>query len=255
MSSIPCGTAIPQTFTKDPIYLDTLRRFVPRAEALGYDSLWVGEQIIGESPLLEPNTILAYAAALSSKIRLGSSILLLLQRNPVQLAKALATLDQLSNGRVILGVGIGGPQLRPDVFNFVNDNRPRRFIEMLDVIKALWTQPKATVTGEYWHFENVAMEPKPVQKPHPPIWFGAREPVALRRAVRHGDGWMGAGSSSSADFVKQFETIRKLLDEAGRDPAGFAISKRVYMAVDNDRARAERRLKEWFHLRYRNADM
>jgi probable F420-dependent oxidoreductase len=255
MSSIPCGIGIPQAFDRSPIDIDQIRRFVPRAEALGFDSLWVQEQIVGEPPVLEPNTLLTYAAALSSKVKLGSSILLLLQRNPVQLAKALATLDQLSQGRVILGVGIGGPQLRPDVFNFSIEHKSRLFVEMLDVIKALWTQREATVKGQFWHFEKVAMEPKPIQKPHPPIWFGAREPVALKRAVRHGDGWMGAGSTSSADFITQLDTVRKFLDEAGRDPSTFAISKRVYLAIDNDRQRAERRLREWFAERYRNAEM
>jgi alkanesulfonate monooxygenase SsuD/methylene tetrahydromethanopterin reductase-like flavin-dependent oxidoreductase (luciferase family) len=99
------------------------------------------------------------------------------------------------------------------------------------------------------------MEPKPLQKPHPPLWFGAREPIALKRAVRHGDGWMGAGSSSSADFVKQVGEIRRFLDESKRDPATFALSKRVYLAIDDDRARAERRLRDWFGMRYKNADM
>ena len=99
------------------------------------------------------------------------------------------------------------------------------------------------------------MEPRPVQKPHPPLWFGARDEVGLKRAVRHGDGWMGAGSSSSADFVRGVGIVQRLLDEAQRDPATFAISKRVYLAVDDDRARAERRLREWFGARYKNADM
>ena len=99
------------------------------------------------------------------------------------------------------------------------------------------------------------MEPKPVQKPHPPIWFGARSESALRRAVRHGDGWMGAGSSSSDDFVKQYGQLQRFLDESQRDPASFTISKRVYVAVDNDRGRAEKRLREWFGIRYKNADM
>jgi len=99
------------------------------------------------------------------------------------------------------------------------------------------------------------MEPKPVQQPHPPLWFGAREAIALRRAVRHGDGWMGAGSSSSADFVRQAAEIRRFLEEAQRDPATFAISKRVYIAIDQDHRRAEKRLREWFGVRYKNADM
>ena len=111
------------------------------------------------------------------------------------------------------------------------------------------------MSGEFWRFENVAMEPKPAQKPHPPLWFGAREAVALKRAARLGDGWMGAGSSSSADFVKQAELLRRFLDEAKRDPNEFPISKRVYIAVDDDRARAERRLRDWFGMRYKNADM
>lgn len=122
-------------------------------------------------------------------------------------------------------------------------------------MKALWTQPRATMSGEFWRFENVAMEPKPAQKPHPPLWFGAREAVALKRAARLGDGWMGAGSSSSADFVKQAELLRRFLDEVKRDPNEFPISKRVYIAVDDDRARAERRLRDWFGMRYKNADM
>jgi alkanesulfonate monooxygenase SsuD/methylene tetrahydromethanopterin reductase-like flavin-dependent oxidoreductase (luciferase family) len=176
-------------------------------------------------------------------------------RNPLQLAKSLASLDQLSQGRLIVGVGIGGPHIPEAAFGVNPERRARRFVEALQVMKALWTQPRATVSGDFWRFEKIAMEPKPVQQPHPPIWFGAREEVALRRAVRHGDGWMGAGSSSSADFVHQYETLRRLLDEAGRDPATFAISKRVYLAVDDDRDRAGRRLREWFAARYRSADM
>ena len=122
-------------------------------------------------------------------------------------------------------------------------------------MKALWTQPSAAMSGEFWRFADVAMEPKPAQQPYPPLWFGARDAVALRRAARLGDGWMGAGSSSSADFVKQAELLRRFLDEERRDPDKFAISKRVYLAIDNDRARAERRLREWFGMRYKNADM
>jgi alkanesulfonate monooxygenase SsuD/methylene tetrahydromethanopterin reductase-like flavin-dependent oxidoreductase (luciferase family) len=119
----------------------------------------------------------------------------------------------------------------------------------------LWTQPAATMEGEFWHFENVAMEPKPAHKPHPPLWFGARAAVALKRAARLGNGWMGAGSSSSADFVMQAEQLRGFLDEAKRDPKEFTVSKRVYIAIDDDRARAERRLRDWFGMRYKNADM
>jgi probable F420-dependent oxidoreductase len=249
----PCGIAIPQTFSSSPVNIQLIREFLLKAETLEYDSLWVQEQILGDYPLLEPVSLLTYAAALTSRLRLGTSVLLTVLRNPVQLAKNLSSLDQLSQGRLTVGVGIGG-HVPESIFGLSSEHRVRRFLEGLQVMKALWTQPRATVAGTFWRFENIPMEPKPVQKPHPPIWFGAREPVALQRAVRHGDGWMGAGVSSSADFIQQVGLVRRFLDEAQRDPTTFPISKRVYLAVDNDRDRAERRLREWFGLRYKNAD-
>jgi probable F420-dependent oxidoreductase len=250
---IPCGIAIPQTSA--PAEVGFIRNFLGRAEALGYDSLWVQEQILGDSPMLEPITLLTFAAALTARVRLGTSVILPITRNPIHLAKALSSLDQLSHGRVTLGVGMGGPQVPEAAFGIAKENRSRRFVEVLQVTKALWTQPRATFAGEFWKFENVAMEPKPLQKPHPPIWFGARDEIALRRTVRHGDGWMGAGSSTAADFVKQSTMLRRLLEDAQRDPAKFPISKRVYLALDDNRERAERRLREWFGARYQNAEM
>jgi probable F420-dependent oxidoreductase len=249
----PCGIAIPQT--NSPVDARSIRRFLEGAKELGYESAWVQEQIISDSPILEPVTLLAYAAALTSKVRLGTAVLLTVVRNPVQLAKSLASLDQLSQGRLTVGVGIGGPHVPEAVFGVSSERRARRFVEGLQVMKALWIQPRASFSGDFWRLENVSMEPKPLQKPHPPLWFGARESVALKRAVRHGDGWMGAGSSSSADFINQAGEVRRFLDDAKRDPATFAISKRVYLAIDDDRARAERRLSEWFGVRYKNAEM
>lgn len=253
--TISFGIGIPQIFHDFSSAASYLGRFVPRAETLGFEGLWVQEQIIGDAPALEPVTLITYAAALSSRIRLGTSVLITVVRNPVQLAKSLASLDQLSNGRITVGVGIGGPHIPEAVFGVGSEHRGQRFVEGLQVMKVLWTQARASMSGKFWRFADVAMEPKPAQKPHPPLWFGAREPVALHRAARLGDGWMGAGSSSSADFVKQFELLRRFLDEERRDPDKFVISKRVYLAVDNDRQRAERRLREWFGVRYGFADM
>jgi probable F420-dependent oxidoreductase len=254
MSSIACGVAIPQAFTSS-VDIELIRKCLSRAEVLGFDSLWVQEQIISDSAILEPVTLLTYAAALTSKARLGSSVLLTVIRNPVQLAKSLATLDQLSHGRLTVGVGIGGAHVPERVFGVSCERRARRFVEGLQVMKALWTQRRASINGEFWQFEDVPMEPKPVQQPHPPLWFGARDAIGLRRAVRHGQGWMGAGSSSSADFVQQIGLLRRFLDDEKRDPAQFSVSKRVYIAIDNNRNRAERRLKEWFAVRYKRAEM
>jgi len=251
----PCGIAIPQSAGSLPVQAPFLQQFLSKAETLGYDSLWVQEQILSDAPLLEPVTLLTYAAALTSKVRLGTAVLLTVIRNPVQLAKSLSSLDHLSQGRLTVGVGIGGARVPEAVFGVASERRARRFIEGLQVLKALWTQSRATIEGDFWRFTNVAMEPKPLQKPHPPLWIGAHTAIGLKRAVRYGDGWMGAGSSSSADFVRSIGLVRQFLEETGRDPATFPISKRVYIAVDDDRDRAERRLREWFAIRYKNADM
>ena len=249
-----CGFSIPQTF-EHSVDVELIRKFVVRAEQLGYESLWVQEQMITDVAILEPVALLTYVAALTSSVRLGTAVLLTVVRNPVELAKTLATIDQLSRGRVIVGVGIGGPTTPHEIFGVPREHRARRFVEGLKVMKALWTQPKATVSGDFWNFTDVPMEPKPAQKPHPPIWFGARTELGLKRAVRLADGWMGPGSSSSSEFVKHMELVRRLLEQAKRDPATFSISKRVYIAVDDDREVAEQRLRRWFGARYKSPDM
>ena len=252
--NIPCGISIPQDFINRPVDMQLVRDYVQKAETLGYDSLWVQESIVGNVPILEPISLLNYVAALTSRVRLGTSVMLLVLRNPVQLAKSLSSLDQMSYGRLTAGIGIGG-HVPEAIFGLPSERRIRRFVEAIQVMKALWTEPQASVNGTYWTFKDVSMEPKPVQQPHPPLWFGARQAPALKRAVQHGNGFMGAGSSSTADFIQQYGLVQQFLDEAQRDPATFAISKRVYLAVDTDRVRAEKRLREWFGIRYRNADM
>lgn len=250
----PCGIAIPQDFINRPVDMPLVKTFVANAEQRGYDSLWVQEQIVGNVPILEPVTLLSYVAALTTTLRLGTSVMLTVLRNPVQLAKSLASLDQMSQGRLTVGIGIGG-HVPESIFGYSSKRRVRRFVEGLTVMKALWTQPRATVNGHFWQFKDIAMAPKPVQKPHPPVWFGARQEAALKRAVQHGNGFMGAGSSSTADFIHQYGLLQRFLDQAGRDPKTFTVSKRVYIAVDDDRERAERRLRDWFGIRYKNADM
>ena len=256
--STSCGIAMPQVFINTPVDIRLIRDFLLQAETLAYDSVWVHEQIIGDFAILEPVSLLNFAAALTSRLRLGTSVLLTVLRNPVQLAKSLSTLDHLSRGRLTVGIGlgVGGSGAGNDsIFGATDGRRVRRFVEGIEVMKALWTEPGASFQGSFWRFQEVAMEPKPVQKPHPPIWFGAHREPALRRAVKYGDGWMGAGSSSTTTFIKESALLRRLLDEARRDPATFTVSKRVYIAVDDDRQRAERRLREWFAVRYKNSEV
>ena len=254
IGTTPCGIAIPQVVDGGAVDLKHIRAFVERADVLGYESVWTQEALFGNSAILEPLSVLSHASALTSRMRLGVSVMLTTLRNPVQLAKALATLDHLCAGRLDVGVGAGG-HVDEAIFGYSKERRIRRFTEGLEVMKALWTQDVAQVSGTFWNFEGIAMEPKPVQKPYPPIWFGARSEPGLKRAVRLGDAWMGAGSSSIEDFRQHVDQLRTCLEQSNRDPASFRVSKRVYVAIDDDRDRAERRLREWFGLRYGNAGM
>lgn len=253
----PCGIELPQVFFDGPVDMEHIRQFAGKAETLGYDSLWLQERIIGDFAILEPVTLLSYVAAVTTRLRLGTSVILLPLRNPVQLAKAYSTLDVMSGGRAVMGVGLGGGHLgsHEEVFGYARQGRVTRFTEAVQIMKLLWTEQLASFQGRYWNFKDVSMEPKPMQKPHLPVIFGGHHENALRRAVKHADGWMGAGSSSSASFIRESARIRGFLDEAKRDPATFHFAKRVYLAVDNDKARGERRIKEWFAKRYKNADL
>src|SRR6266545_4397505 len=220
-----------------------LRAYLTRAEALGFDSAWTMEQILGTMPTLGPIETMTYAAACTERIRLGCVVFVTPLHSPVHLAKSLSSLDQLSRGRIEVGVGTGGRSRMFSAFEVdPDDGLVARFTEGLRLMKALWTEPQVTFDGRFWRLEGAMMEPKPFQKPHPPIWFGGGAPAALRRAVRHGDGFIGAGSTTTADFSGQVETVRRELAGQGRDPGGFEIAKRVYIAVDDDAAHARQRM-------------
>lgn len=247
---VQLGLALPQTFLQGQVDERRLREFLTRADTLSFHSVWVVEQILGTLASLEPVTLLTWAAALTQRVRLGSAVLLTALRSPLHLAKSLATLDQLSAGRLIVGVGLGGdPKVYP-AFGLDPKRRAARFAEGLGLMKRLWTEPRVSFAGEFWRLDDAAMEPKPLQKPHPPVWFGAHHPDALRRTVEMGDGFMGAGSIATAAFAAEVDRLRGLLADAGRDPERMAVGKRVYIAIDRDRDRARRRLEEWFGAFY-----
>ena len=238
------GIAIPQIVADGTFDPAGLRSYLNRAESLGFTSAWTMEQVLGYGPMLGPAETMAFAAALSDRIRLGCVVFVTPMHNPVHLAKSLSTLDQLSRGRLEVGVGIGGGFRPVAAFGVDPSSLVARFNEGLQLMKALWTEPQTTFDGRFWQLVGAAMEPKPYQKPHPPIWFGASHPDALRRAARHGDGFFGAGSSTTAAFAEQVPVVRAALAEFGRDPASFRIAKRVYIAVDDDAARAQQRMAD-----------
>ena len=249
------GIASPHIFADGNVDMDLVRRYAVRAEALGYASLWTQERVTGTQTSLDPITFLSYLAGQTTRVRLGVSVFVLPRHNPVHLAKQLASLDQLSGGRLIVGVGLGGNAAELPMYGMSPERRVRRFIEHVEIMKALWTQSPASYAGDFYSFDGVSIAPQPVQKPHPPLWFGASAEPAVRRALRLGDGWTGAGSAGREAFSENVERVKGWLAEEGRDPASFPISKRVYLAIDDDEERARRRLKEWFAFYYGNAEL
>jgi probable F420-dependent oxidoreductase len=234
--------AIPQFYADGEFDPAAFRAYLTRAEELGFDSAWTQEQLLGSWNQFAPIEAMTYAAACTQRLRLGCVVFVSTLYSPVHLAKSLSTLDQLSRGRIEIGVGTGG-QVRPFAAFGVDPARyVARFTEGIALMKALWTQPRITFHGEFWQLQDAAMEPKPFQKPYPPLWFGAASEPALRRAVRLGDGFFGAGSSPTVRFAEQVAVVRAALAEAGRPAESFPIAKRVYVAIDDDAGRARARM-------------
>ncbi|HVR00256.1 MAG TPA: LLM class flavin-dependent oxidoreductase [Mycobacterium sp.] len=228
-----------------------LRSYLERAEQLGYVAGWTLEQTIGEAPLLAPLEVLAYSAACTERLRLGVAVLVSSLHDPLQLAAAATAVDRLSHGRLDLGVAPGGGFRQFAAFGVEKDTFVRRFTEGLELMKAAWSdEPRVTFHGRFRQVEDQPIQPKPVQRPHPPIWFGGQAPKALARAVRHGDAFLGAGSSTTANFAEAVKTVRRELAKQGKDATRFPIGKRVYLMVDDDADRARERVLAGLHRIY-----
>jgi probable F420-dependent oxidoreductase len=235
--------AIPQYARESNFDEQAFRAHLARIEELGvFESGWVQEQVLGASGSLAALQTLTYAAACTHKLRLGCAVFVLPLHNPLHLAKAISSLDCLSHGRVEVGFATGGA-FRPFAAFGVDPDKPvAKFNEALALMKACWTEPQIDFEGRFWNLQGATMEPKPVQKPYPPVWFGGSAPAGMRRAARHGDGFMGAGSQTTAAYKEQVALVKQELEALNRDPAGFRFGKRVYVHVDDDRALARQRL-------------
>jgi alkanesulfonate monooxygenase SsuD/methylene tetrahydromethanopterin reductase-like flavin-dependent oxidoreductase (luciferase family) len=233
------GIAIPQSFADGAFSPEAFRSYFERAEQLGFDSAWAQDQALGlgPAPHFGPVEAMTYAAACTSRIRLGCAVFVSTLYNPVHLAKSLSSLDQLSGGRVEIGLASGGRERPFAAFGISPDRYIARFSEGIELMKELWSRPRVTFDGDFWQLDGAIMEPKPFQKPYPPLWLGGSAPAALRRAVRLGDGFFGAGSTPTEAFAQQAVAVRA-------ERPDFPIAKRIYIAIDPDAARARRRINE-----------
>jgi probable F420-dependent oxidoreductase len=251
--AIPFGMSLPHR-SLDRIDEPVVRQVAQRAEALGFSDLWVTNNTLDEAGCFDSLTVLTYAAALTTTIRLGVSVMVLPTYHPIHVAHQVATLDHLSNGRAILGVGLGREEEYVP-FQVPPARRVRRFTESVALMKALWAESHVTYRGEIFDVEDVTLGTKPVQTPHPPIWVGSHHPAAVRRAAAIADGWMGAGGSSTDAFASAVPMLHAALADAGRDPAAFPISKRVFMSVHERPDAAQAEVHHWFSGVYHNPDL
>ena len=209
--------------------------FGPLAEALGYDSVWVMDHLfnngyirerLDNKPYYHPLATLSYLSATTSKVLLGTSVLVLPYHNPVDLAKYTATLDQMSGGRVTLGVGVGAMTEEFEALGIPMSERGSLTNECIRIMKELWTNEAPSYHSRGWNFDELRFSPKPVQQPHIPLWIGGSSPGALRRAARLGDGWHPSGATPE-DYAVGKEQIVALAEAAGRDPDSLTWSARV----------------------------
>ena len=252
------GIALPQAFPDGPAEPGMIVRFAQRAEVLGYGSLWVQDRLMGHATWLEPLNLLSFVASATATIRLGVATLPLPWHNPVRLAKSLVTLDQLSGGRLTVGLSLGGTYLNDTVVGAVPERRLPAFNEGLRLMQRLWTEEDFDFDGEFWTLRNATMDPKPAQSAaqgHMPIMLGGGHSDAIRRAVRVADGWMGAASSTVDVFKGQVAVVKEALEEYGRDPGTFTIGKKQFLALDDSVERATERMRDWAGRSIMNADL
>ncbi|HTT78829.1 MAG TPA: LLM class flavin-dependent oxidoreductase [Stellaceae bacterium] len=246
---IAFGVSLPHR-SPEAIDMGAVRQVATRAEALGFRDLWVTENTLDHVFCFDPVVVLTYAAAVTSNIRLGASVVVLAIHSPLLVAHQWACLDYASHGRAILGVGLGREHHYRQ-FEVPAEGRVARFREELDIIRLLWAEGRVTYEGRFYHLKDETMAPRPVQK-RLPIWMGVGHPNAVRRAARLADGWMGSGGSKIADFAASVPILKEALAKQGRDPAAFPISKRLFIAVDEKPEAARTELLRWFTEVYRN---
>lgn len=212
--------------------VQSIIRLATRAEALGFDSVWASDHVfnvsyvyerIGDRPYYDPLTILSYIAAVTTRIGLGTSVLVLPYHQPMRLAKAAATLDVLSGGRVILGVGVGVIAQELNVMGVPYEVRGAWTDEAIAIMQALWTQAMPSHQGRFYQFSDMAFSPKPLQKPHIPILIGGVSRAAIRRAARVGNGWHPTAMAPEV-LRESMHYLAEQAQAAGRQAAEIPVS-------------------------------
>lgn len=233
-----------------PTFLDgdEIRRFAVRTEELGFESIWVGDHVVfpakapdgypytedgsfqrpPDAPFIEPFTLLSFIASVTSHIKLGTTVIIVPYRHPIVQAKMFASLDVLTGGRAICGVGVGWLKEEFDALDAPFAKRGAMTDEYLEIFKCLWTEPIPSYDGQFHQFSDITFEPKPVQKPYIPIWVGGHSRNAIRRSVHHGNAWHPTRQTPEW-MAERLPFLRSYALEHGRDPAEITISLKRHL--------------------------
>jgi probable F420-dependent oxidoreductase len=241
-ATVNVGVRIPSADAPDPA---ELRGFVQRAEAPGFESIWVGDHVFHHTDVLQPLDLLSWVAGQTHRVRLGTAVVLAAYLHPVHLAKSAATVDRLSGGRLVLGVALGGT---PDEFASLGvpiQQRLGRLLENVTIARRLWREDGVDHAGRYHHLTGASVRPKPLQDPLP-VYFGARSEAMLNRLALVADGWVASGHFTTAEFLGGIRTIRERAEASGRDPDRLGITTVQGVSVHRDgREALDRACRHW----------
>ncbi|MBI4636943.1 MAG: TIGR03619 family F420-dependent LLM class oxidoreductase [Candidatus Rokubacteria bacterium] len=233
--------------------VDELLAYAERAEALGFESLWAWDHVIlgvePAFPILDAVGILTAIAARTTRIRLGTGVLVLPLRNPTLAAKALGTLDVISGGRLILGVAAGWYAREFDAVGVPFKQRGRLFERNLDVLLRLWTGDRVTLAVDELRLREAVMRPTPVQKPRPPILIGGYVDAVLRRVATRGDGWLTYFYTPES-YRRAWDKIVRFAQEAGRDPSTLTGTNQLAILIGRSRAETEAPMRHWLQTEW-----
>lgn len=228
---------------------DAIARVAKAAERLGYASVWVSDHIVIPNAAVDrfgevfydPLAVLAYVAACTERVQLGSSVLILPYRNPIQVAKAAATVDCLSHGRLLVGVGVGALTAEFRTLQAPWEERGDYTDEALRIFQELWTNPTPQFHGKYYQFRDIQCQPRPIQQPHPPLWVGGNSRRAVRRAAEFGNVWHPS-RADAATITSMLPRLHSLAERAGRDPQKIGVAVRQPMKIVTQAAQS---LPDW----------
>jgi len=236
--------------------IDALYAYAQRAEALGFESLWAWDHVIlgvePSFPILDAVGTLTAIAARTSRIKLGTGVLVLPLRNPTVAAKALGTLDVISKGRLILGVAAGWYAREFDAVGVPFKQRGRHFERNLDILVRLWTQDRVTLKVDEFNLREAVMVPRTAQRPRPPVLIGGYVDAVLKRAGTLGDGWLTYFYTPES-FTRSWEKVQAFARDAGRDPATLTATNQLAVYVGRSRDETTTDMRQWLSTEWDTA--